>query len=205
MTAYDRVGRRPRGAKVTAVMAPAEEIAERVRGAAPRAGATRVLALDGPSGSGKTTLADAVAARLSRDGAPAPVVHLDSLYPGWDGLEASVPLLVRWLLEPLAAGRPGGYHRWDWVAGREAEWCAVPAADVVVVEGAGCGSKACAPYLSLLVWLDAPEKVRFARAMARDGETYRPHWRRWADQEERLFARERTRERADLVYDDDTV
>jgi hypothetical protein len=44
--------------------------------------------------------------------------------------------------------------------------------------------------------------VRFARAIARDGETYRPHWRRWADQEVRLFQRERTRGRADRVYTD---
>ena len=178
---------------------PAEEIAGQVRRAPRRAGSSRVLAIDGPSGSGKTTLALAVAARFTP---PAPIVHLDAFYPGWDGLEAVVPRLVTWLLEPLAAGGPAGFHRWDWAAGHEAEWCAVPPAPVVVVEGAGCGSRACAPYLSLLVWLDAPEPVRFARAIARDGETYRPHWRRWADQEVRLFQRERTRARADRVYTD---
>jgi hypothetical protein len=37
--------------------------------------------------------------------------------------------------------------------------------------------------------------------MARDGATYRPNWERWAASERALFARDRTRERADLVVD----
>jgi hypothetical protein len=37
--------------------------------------------------------------------------------------------------------------------------------------------------------------------MARDGETYRPNWERWAASERELFERDRTRERADLVVD----
>jgi len=49
------------------------------------------------------------------------------------------------------------------------------------------------------VWVDAPSDVRYARAMARDGEHYRPHWQRWAAQEESLFTADHTRERADLL------
>jgi len=30
--------------------------------------------------------------------------------------------------------------------------------------------------------------VRYERAMARDGDTFRPHWERWAGQEEALLA-----------------
>jgi hypothetical protein len=70
-----------------------------------------------------------------------------------------------------------------------------------VVEGVGCGARACAPYLSLLVWVEAPRDVRFARGIARDGEAYRPHWERWARQEQALFAAEGTRERADVIID----
>ncbi len=40
-----------------------------------------------------------------------------------------------------------------------------------------------------------------SRGIARDGEAYRPHWERWAEQEARLYAADRTRERADLVID----
>ncbi|SDQ45627.1 Uridine kinase [Quadrisphaera sp. DSM 44207] len=158
----------------------------------------RVVALDGPSGSGKTSLA---AALLPLLGPGARVLHLDDLYPGWDGLDPVVPLLVSGVLEPLAAGRPGAAPRWDWARDRPGEPLVVPAADVLVVEGAGSGSRACAPHLALLVWLETPAALRRARALARDGEAYRPHWQRWAAQERRHFAREGTRERADLVLD----
>ena len=53
----------------------------------PRCGATRLIAIDGPSGAGKTTLARDVAAVLA-----APTIHMDDLYPGWDGLRAAVGL-----------------------------------------------------------------------------------------------------------------
>ena len=167
-----------------------------------RPGGPRVIALDGPSGAGKTTLARALAPALGTAGAPAPVVRLEDFYPGWDGLDAVVPRLVEWVLEPLAAGRPVGFHRWDWDAGAWAEWHPVPVPPgtaAVLVDGVGSGARACAPYLSLLVWADAPADVRYARAMARDGEGYRPHWDRWAAQEEAHFAREGTRARASVV------
>ena len=34
----------------------------------------------------------------------------------------------------------------------------------------------------------APDEVRYERAMGRDGDTFRPHWERWAAQEEALLA-----------------
>jgi hypothetical protein len=172
-----------------------ETIIMRLAAAPARAGATRVLAIDGPSGAGKTTLAAAVANRLEN----APVVHLDHLYPGWDGLAAAVPRLVAWVLEPLAAGRPARYRRFDWPSARYAEWHTLPKAPALVVEGAGAGARAAASYLSLLVWADAPEPVRHRRALARDGETYRPHWERWARQERAHFAAEGTRARAEVT------
>jgi uridine kinase len=173
-----------------------DDVAAAVRAAPARAGRTRVAAVDGPSGSGKTTLAAALAAALG-----APVVHMDDLYPGWDGLAAAVPRLVEQVLDRLREGRPAAYRRYDWVAGRYAEEHAVPAADHLVVEGVASGSLPCAPALSLLVWVEAPLSLRFERGMERDGEAYRPHWERWAVQEAAHFAEHRTRERADLVLD----
>ena len=160
----------------------------------PSAGSTRVVAVDGPSGSGKSTFADHLSAAL--DGAP--VVRMDDLYPGWDGLDDAVPRLLEWVLLPLSAGAPARYRRYDWDAGRYAEWHEVPTSDVVVVEGVASGARAGVPYVSLLVWVDAALDVRFERGMARDGEGYRPHWERWAAQEERHFAAEGTRARADV-------
>jgi hypothetical protein len=175
-------------------------------GAPPRAGSARVVAIDGPSGAGKTTLADRLAVALAAGGWNVPVVRMDDLYPGWDGLEDAVPRLLEWVLAPLAGGRAARYRRYDWAAGRYGEWCEVvpggEAPPLLVVEGVGSGARACAPYLSLLVWVDAPPEVRFARAIGRDGDAYLPHWDRWARQEDAHFARERTAERADLLVDE---
>jgi|tagenome__1003787_1003787.scaffolds.fasta_scaffold20505897_2 uridine kinase len=161
-----------------------------------------VVALDGPSGTGKTFLAQAVGALLP----DAAIVHLDDLYPGWDGLEAAVPLLVEHVLVPLRGPAPVVVPTWDWT--RDAPGPPRPRPDlgpprpaVVLVEGAGAGARACAPHLSALVWLETPQAVRKERALARDGEAYAPFWDRWARQEQAHFARERTRERADLVLD----
>ncbi|MFT4232382.1 MAG: hypothetical protein QM606_06365 [Leucobacter sp.] len=41
------------------------------------------------------------------------------------------------------------------------------------------------------VWIECDAAVRRARALARDGETYAPHWERWAAQEEAFFAEHR--------------
>lgn len=152
--------------------------------------------MDGPSGSGKSTLARRLAAGLK-----CPLIHMDDLYPGWDGLEDAVPRLLEWVVEPLAAGRPARYRRFDWPSGQYAEWHDVPATDALIIEGVASGSTAAAAYLSMLVWVEAGQDERFRRGIERDGEAYRPHWQRWAVQEERHFEAEGTRERADVVVD----
>lgn len=159
-----------------------------------------VVAVDGPSGSGKTTYADVVADALSRrTGVRPQVVHMDDIYPGWNGLAEAVDLVTRWVLEPLTAGRDGGFRRWDWEAGERGEHVEVPRAHWVVLEGVGAGSRACREHEAALIWLEADAGVRMARGIERDGEAYRPYWERWADQEQELFTRENTRAQADLV------
>ena len=161
-----------------------------------------VIALDGPSGAGKTSMARALAAQLPDTAS----VHLDDLYPGWEGLEAAVPLLVGHVLEPLRGPAPVVVPSWDWVRvppgpPRPRPDLGPPRPAVVLVEGAGAGARACSPHLSALIWVEAPEAVRRERALARDGAAYAPNWDRWARQEQAHFARERTRDRADLVLD----
>ena len=164
--------------------------------AVPRCGATVVVAIDGPSGSGKTTLADALSARVG-----AVTVHMDELYPGWDGLVAGVDYLVDQVLRPLAAGRPARPRVWDWAASTRGRVRIVAPCPLLVVEGCGASVGEASAYVSLRVWVDAPREVRRARGLARDGETFRPHWERWAAQEDALFAADGTRARADLMVE----
>ena len=172
------------------------EIARLARRALPRAGHTRVLAVDGRSGAGKTSLARRLASELG-----AAIVSLEDLYGGWDGLEDGIDLLVSEVLEPLAAGQPALVPRYDWIARRWAEPVVLDPPHHLIVEGVGAGARRAAAYVSLLVWLEAPLAVRKKRALDRDGETFAPYWDRWAAQEDAMLARERTPERADLVLE----
>jgi uridine kinase len=174
------------------VAAAADRVLGLVRARPPTLGAGRLVCVDGPAGSGKTTLAAALA-----DRAGATVVHLDDLYPGWDGLDA-VGEHVLGVLAPLAEGRPGRYRRWDWTASARAEEHVVAPAPLLVLEGVAAGNLAWAAWCTVLVWVEADAATRLARGLARDGAGLREHWARWSEQEQAVFARERTRTRADL-------
>lgn len=182
-----------------------DELAALAFAAPPRCGATRLVCVDGPSGAGKTLFAAQLAVAL---GDP-PLLHMDDLYPGWDGLAAGVALLRSDVVGPLAAGQSARYRRWDWARGEYGEYCVLGTPPLLVVEGVGAGAVAAwpagavgrgAPAASLLVWLDASDEVRHRRAMARDGAAYAPHWARWAAQERAHFAVARTRDRADVAF-----
>ncbi len=159
----------------------------------PACGATRVVAVDGPSGSGKTSLATDIARAAGGD-----LLHLEDLYPGWNGLEATPPL-VRAVLESLAVGDVGRAPRWDWEHDRPGGTLLVPPVALLVLDGVGSGAAVLRPFLSLLVWVDSPTEVRKERALARDGEAYAPYWDVWAAQEARHFSRQSTQAHADLV------
>jgi len=169
---------------------------ERLLDGPARAGRTRVIAIDGRSGSGKTSLAAELSHELT-----VPVVTLEDLYGGWDGLERGIDLLVSAVLEPVAAGRAARVPRYDWTAGEWGDAWLLEPPDVLIVEGVGAGARRAARYESRLVWMEAAPSVRKKRALERDGETFAPHWDRWAAREDALLARECTPERADLVID----
>jgi uridine kinase len=172
---------------------------ERLATAAPRLGRTRLVCVDGPAGSGKTTLAGRLA-----DAVGATVVHMDDLYAGWT-LTGGFGRLAAGVLRPLAEGRPGAYARYDWHTGRfEDECSAVPVPEVLVVEGCGSAPRAIDAWVVLRIWVEAPQPVRLSRGIARDGAALEPQWRRWQDQEARVFADEGTRARADVVVDGTT-
>ena len=164
-------------------------LAAAAAGAATASGARLVVLVDGRSGTGKTTLGDSLAHRLG-----AQIVHLDDVYPGWDGLQAAAQAVVTDVL-----GQPSGYRRWDWAASRPAEWTAVDPARPIVVEGCGALSRASAPLASLRVWLEADDDTRWARAIGRDGESFAREWDRWAAQEAVFIAAEQPAELADVV------
>lgn len=165
----------------------------------PRLGPVRVVCVDGPAGSGKTTAAAAIATAA---GPTSSVLHLDDLYAGWSGLEGSLwPRLSAQVLEPLRRGLPGRFQRYDWPSGAFAEWVDVPVPDLLVLEGCGSARRAADPLAVVRVWVEAPADLRLERGLARDGVDARAQWLTWMSDEAAHFAREGTRERADIRLD----
>ena len=171
------------------------ELAALIGSRQPACGSTTVVAIDGPSGSGKTNLASELAAVTG-----ATVLHLDDIYPGWTGLAATPPL-VRCVLDGIAVGETGLVHRWDWAAGQRGELLRTAPAPLLILDGVGSGAATLRPYLSLLVWVEAPVWARKRRALARDGDAYEQFWDAWAAQETQHFAAEQTRVHADVLID----
>jgi len=152
------------------------------------AAANPVVLIDGGSGAGKSSLAARLVRRWPVSG-HVQLIALDSIYPGWDGLDEGAERALEWILRPHGRGYLGTWRRWDWEAQAEAESHAVDPALGVIIEGSGILRPATARLADVRVWVESAEPVRKARALARDGDTYRPHWDRWAAQERRHIER----------------
>ena len=151
-----------------------------------------IVLVDGRSGAGKTEFARELA-----DTSGALVVSIDEVYPGWDGLDAGSAHIYRFLLLPLRQGQPGAYRRWDWREASPGDWIEVTPGTPLVIEGCGAIRSGAPGVATETVWLECPADTRWERAMARDGEMYRPQWERWARQEERFLRLHHSDERAD--------
>ena len=152
-----------------------------------------VLLVDGRSGSGKTSLAAALETRLRSEDLPVWTLHIEDLYPGWDGLAAGSRAVATALADDE-------FRTWDWERDRyDAAVHPLPFARPLIIEGCGAiteANLAAARAWALRhraasssdpriasVWIEVPDARRKARALARDGDTFAPHWERWAAQE----------------------
>lgn len=173
----------------------AEAVREIRDAAASRPGQSVWIGVDGPGGSGKSTFAARIAAAIDR----AVVVPVDD-FSGSNVQEWDWQRLRRQVVDPVLAGRPGRYQRWDWSADVPAEWHDVPVDAVIVVEGVSATrSEARVPW-TLQVWVDAPRPTRHERALARDGAAVMARWQeQWIPSEEAYIARERPQDRVDLI------
>lgn len=164
-----------------------------------------VVLIDGRSGSGKSTLAAQLVSLAADAGTSVQCVHLEDIYPGWDGLDEGSSAVVTEILEPLRARGEASWQTYDWHAAGPGPRLHADDASPLIVEGTGALTRASAALATFTIWVDADVTFRQTRAFARDGDIYRPHWQRWADQEELLLAREGSPGLADLVIDATTT
>lgn len=170
-------------------LGPVRSLAARARAAATASGRRSVVLVDGRSGTGKTTLGGALAIELG-----AQLVHLDDVYPGWDGLLAASTAVVEDVL-----GAPSGYRQWDWERSEPAAWVSLDPDEPLVVEGCGALSRASASLATLRIWMSADDAERKRRAIDRDGAVFAEQWDRWAAQEDAFIAEQDPASLADVV------
>ncbi len=174
-------------------------LAESIRAAAPPSPMPlRLVAVDGPGGAGKSTFAARLAAALD----DAPVVHTDDL-ASHRHQTTWWPLLEAWVLGPLAAGRPARFQRYDWEQRRRTDWCDIPAAPVVLIEGVTAARAAIRARLTRSVWVQTDRERRLRRGLQRDGAELAGFWAEWMVEEDAFYAADPVYGAVDLVVDGD--
>lgn len=133
--------------------------------------------IDGPSGSGKTTLAGEIE-RHWNSAVKLQVIHMDDLYPGWNGLAEGVLIAARMLRE-RAAGQDTHWQQYDWAAGKLTNWHSVDAREPLLIEGCGSTPQGAQNGSQVRLWLDAETELRRERALSRVGDNFAEHWSDW--------------------------
>lgn len=156
-----------------------------------------LVCIDGPAGAGKTTLAEQLVQRRAH----AVVIHMDDLYDGWvDALDARLTArLVEHIRDPFLAGQPITYPRYDWYVGAFVETVAVPATDLLVIEGVAAAQQALRSVAAFSIFIDVDPAVGRQRVIDRDGEASAGHIDAWQELEHAHFLADRTRESVTLV------
>ena len=185
-------------------MTPAERVLEALP--EPPPGRPSLVCVEGRGGAGKSTLAAAVAAARP----DVRLVHGDDFYGpeerdwrSWTAEEGyrryfDHRRLERELLQPLRAGEPARYQRYDWPSNALDGWVDVPPRGVVLVEGVYLLRGYLRPYWDLAVYVDAPRELCLRRLYAR-GENDEGWIARWAAAEDYYDAVERPADAADLT------
>ncbi len=170
---------------------------------------TPIVLIDGRAASGKSSLAAALKNQLFKELEQAPrLIHMDDLYPGWEGLIAGSHYLNQQILQPLKLGKTASWQLWDWEKaqrGRSDEpgngWREFAGGTPLIVEGCGSLSRVSSELADYRVWIETEKQVRQQRWLDRDGEKFNEFWHIWAAQEDEFYQQEKSSQLADLVIE----
>ena len=169
---------------------------------------TPVVLIDGRSGSGKSTLASLIANLVFHEDRQSPkVIHMDDLYPGWDGLEAGSLYLTEQILKPLKAKGRADWQRWDWSNNSRGGsdqgngWRSFEGQNLLIVEGCGAITESSHELANLAIWVESDTDTRRERFLSRDGGRFADHWASWSAQEDGFYQVSKSRDLADLIIE----
>ncbi len=165
-----------------------------------------IVLIDGRAASGKSQFAkDLSEAYFQVDKQAARVIHMDDLYPGWNGLaEGSVYLLTNILL-PLANSRSANWQVWNWRKNhRGAEEPGngrreFAGGTLLIVEGCGSISRLSSTNSDFQIWIDADDAARKERFSKRDSGKFDEYFGIWSAQEDEYYEREKSKQLAELI------
>ena len=170
---------------------------------------TPIILIDGRAASGKSSLAADLKNALFKELEQAPrLIHMDDLYPGWEGLQLGSFYLNQQILQPLSNGKTAHWQLWDWQKaerGRADEpgngWREFAGGTPLIVEGCGALSRVSSELADFRVWIEATKELRHARWIERDGEKFNDYWHIWAAQEDEFYQQEKSKSLADLLIE----
>jgi hypothetical protein len=158
---------------------------------------TPVVLIDGRAGSGKSTFAMLLQDQVFQETKQSPkVIHMDDLYPGWEGLAQGSLYLVEHILKPLKLSGKAQWQRWDWANDKRGGpdpgngWREFDGENMLIVEGCGSVTGQSAELADLAIWIEADSQTRRQRFEARDRGTFSNFWNSWSAQEDEFFQEE---------------
>lgn len=168
---------------------------------------TPIVLIDGRAGAGKSHFAKLLVEQLFKSQQQLPkLVHMDDLYPGWEGLRAGSQYLNRNILEPIASGAEANWQIWDWqesARGAKDEpangWRKFEGGNLLIVEGCGSISARARELAQFCIWIEADTANRRARFSDRDHGSFDDYFAAWSIQEDEFYAQEKSVELCDLV------
>ncbi|MBU6143915.1 MAG: AAA family ATPase [Acidobacteria bacterium] len=161
---------------------------------------TPIVLIDGRAGSGKSTFAEKLQNLLFQEGDSLPrIIHMDDLYPGWEGLAQGAEYLQRMILTPLIKTGSASWQEYDWNLAKRNTWREFSGGTPLIIEGCGALNSFTKDISLVSVWLDADESIRKQRWQERDGDRFKDYFDMWSAQELDFIAREKSDQLADYL------
>ena len=167
---------------------------------------TPVVLIDGRAGSGKSTFARLLQDRVFQETKQSPkVIHMDDLYPGWEGLARGSLYLVENILKPIKLAGKAHWQRWDWANDRRGAsepgngWRDFDGENMLIVEGCGSVTAQSAELADLTIWIESDRRNRKTRFEARDRGVFSNYWVSWSSQEDAFFLEQRSEQLCQMI------